>query len=62
MRRMADEAARQPTFPVRYGKPLDVRRLKGDLLKDPETHLARIRRRRVLFEAPENLTKSCTSI
>jgi 2-polyprenyl-3-methyl-5-hydroxy-6-metoxy-1,4-benzoquinol methylase len=57
MARRVDDVPRWRTLRCRYGKDLDVRRLKDAVLNDPEACLGQICKRRALFETPENLTE-----
>ena len=49
------ESKKGEALEIRYGKDLDVRRLKQNVLKDPHEYLAQIKKLMVLFEDPTRL-------
>jgi len=50
-------ASSEVTLDYRYGKPLDIERLKGNVLKSPEEHVARTQERIALFQDSTNLVE-----
>lgn len=54
---MEKTESEKKTLNYRYGKDLDVRRLKSKIMKNPRVHLEDVKKRMSLFEDPKNLVE-----